>query len=385
MAVWPSISVLASVCTWQPCTMDKPAQKNLTGHQTDDEGESTMIEHSVGTPDPATAEVSGIYVDTENLTPPAGVDDVEFVQSVISRIVSDWPAEHPPIGLLALYVPADKVSQWRPWASALLLQQPSQGPVSNEPSSWRDPVSFMSQEPLRVRGVQHFSRNGSKNSADLAIVLDAMDDLMLSQRIDFAAVLSNDSDFHALFDKMFEIVTGHGHPISKVPLLWIVAPNGNNLSPEIKRFLPPQFVWDLSENSASDDAIPQIANEHREIERRTSDSNTGPLAGPLEDTGIGTSESDLAILIVREFAGKGEFKSSAVHDIAKRFSPSLPQVNCDSPQFGMYLGEVLCPLIAAYGGRKSKPTPTSSWVYEIPEAATSKIPAVPAGLESIAS
>lgn len=340
-----------------------------------------MIEHSDDIPERTTAGASAIYVDIENLTPPAGDDGVEFAQYLITHIVSDWPAEHPPIGLLALYVPADKISQWRTWASALLLQQQPQERDGNEQLSWRESVSVMGQERLRVRGVQHFSRNGSKNSADLAIVLDAMDDLMLAQRIDFAAVLSNDSDFHALFDKMFEIVTGRGHSISKVPLLWIVAPNGNNLSPEIKRFLPPQFVWDLSEDSSSDDTISQIASHHHEIERRTNNGNIGHL----EDTGMGTPENDLAVLIVQEFAGKGEFKSSAAHDIAKQFFSSLPQVNCDSPQFGMYLGDVLWPLIAEYGGRKSKPTPTSSWVYEIPETAISRIPTVPAGLEPIAS
>ncbi|MYC31684.1 MAG: NYN domain-containing protein [Chloroflexi bacterium] len=356
-------------------------RKNLTAHHTDDYSESAMIEHSGDIPERTAAGVSAIYVDTENLTPPAGEDDVNFAQDLISLIVSDWPTAYPPIGLLALYVPADKTSQWRTWASALPPVQ-QRGLSSSDMKSWRDPILTQSRERLRVRGVQHFTRNGSKNSADLAIVLDVMDDLLLSQRADFVAVLSNDSDFYALFDKLYEIVTDRGgHPVSKIPLLWVVAPNGNNLSPEIKRFLLPQFIWDLSEESASSSVAHQVANQHQELGNRTSDDH----AGVPDDVGASASKGQLAISIVRELAGKGEFKSSVAHDIAKRFFPSLPEVNCDGPQFGMYLGDVLWPLIAEYGGRKSKPTPTSSWVYEIPETATSEIPTVPSDPESIAS
>ena len=127
-------------------------------------------------PDPATATVSAVYVDTENLQPPAGSDDVEFAQSLIAHIVLNWPVDYPPIGLLTLYVPADKSSQWRIWASGLMpepLATPSGGAGIGY---WRQPLDGVHSDRLRVRGVQHFSRSGSKNSADMAIVLDAFDD-----------------------------------------------------------------------------------------------------------------------------------------------------------------------------------------------------------------
>ena len=57
---------------------------------------------SAAEPASETATVSAIYVDTENLLPPAGSDDVELAQSLIAHIVLNWPDVYPPIGLLTL-------------------------------------------------------------------------------------------------------------------------------------------------------------------------------------------------------------------------------------------------------------------------------------------
>ena len=90
--------------------------------------------------DSLTNGVSAVYVDTENLTPAANVDSVDFAQSLISPIVSDWPDDYPPIGRLALYVPADKTSQWRIWASSLMADRTSQATLGAGRGRWREPV-----------------------------------------------------------------------------------------------------------------------------------------------------------------------------------------------------------------------------------------------------
>lgn len=263
-----------------------------------------------------TSGVSAIYVDTENLTPSNGADNVDFAQGLISRIVSKWPDDYPPIGLLVLYVPADKTSQWRVWASSLMTDRTARATAGVGWGRWRKPVSVEHRELVKVRGVQHFSRSNSKNSADMAIALDAVDDLLLSQRADFAAVLSNDSDFYALFDKLQEIVTGLGHPAGEVPLLWVVAPSGNNLSPEIKRFLSPHFVWDLSAESDESkdihsDAQAQIAQ--KEISQ------------------------DIIQGLADNMTRNQQYRASELHDICKSLYPDDEVSNFDTAIFGMYL------------------------------------------------
>lgn len=257
--------------------------------------------------------VSAVYVDTENLTPAANADSVDFAQSLISRIVSDWPDDYPPIGRLALYVPADKTSQWRIWASSLMADRKSQATTGAGRGRWREPVLAERSELVKVHGVQHFSRNNSKNSADMAIVLDVLDDLLLSQRADFAAVLSNDSDFYALFDKLQEIVAGLGHPASAVPLLWIVAPNGNNLSSEIKRFLLPHFVWDLFDESM--------------------DSHLGE---PVQEVQNEVSQ-DIIQILANKMNRNQQYRASELHDICKSECPDDEMSRFDTAVFGMYL------------------------------------------------
>lgn len=257
--------------------------------------------------------VSAVYVDTENLTPAANADSVDFAQSLISRIVNDWPDDYPPIGRLALYVPADKTSQWRIWASSLMSNRTPRATTGAGWGRWREPVLAERNELVKVHGVQHFSRSNSKNSADMAIALDVVDDLLLSQRADFAAVFSNDSDFYALFDKLQEIVVGLGHPAGAVPLLWIVAPNGNNLSSEIKRFLLPHFVWDLLGESKDD---------------RPSESTQGDQSEVSQDIIQG---------LVSQMNHNQQYRASELHDICKSSYPDDEMSGFDTAVFGMYL------------------------------------------------
>ena len=147
----------------------------------------------------------------------------------------------------------------------------------------------------------------------MAIVLDVLDDLLLSQRADFAALLSNDSDFYALFDKLQEIVTGLGHPASKVPLLWIVAPNGNNLSPEIKRFLLPHFVWDLSDQPDDDHLGGQVQGEQNGISRY------------------------ILLGLVNHMKREQQYRASELHDMCKSLYPTEQVSKIDTAVFGSYL------------------------------------------------
>ena len=79
---------------------------------------------------------AGLYVDAENLP-----GDVQ-ARRLIARILDDWPSDRPHVRTLSVYVPADKTALWKAWCTDRL-----------------------SGALVRVRGVQRFRRETSKNSA----------------------------------------------------------------------------------------------------------------------------------------------------------------------------------------------------------------------------
>ena len=127
------------------------------------------------------AQGSAIYADVENL----GNSPEDTICRTIDHLANDPLL--PQTGSLSLYVPADKSELWQIWAE----------------SEWPS-------IKVRTRGIQHFT-NGpkSKNSADLAIVADAVEDFALG-KTSFISVISNDSDFGALFVKIREMPNEKG-------------------------------------------------------------------------------------------------------------------------------------------------------------------------------
>ena len=108
-----------------------------------------------------------LYVDIENLQ--------DIAKEAITAALERWPEDFPRPAILKLYVKADQAELWKIWAS------------HNLPSFEVD-----------VKGIQHYTAFGSKNSADIAIALDAFADFVKggTQHI---AVMSDDSDFAVLF------------------------------------------------------------------------------------------------------------------------------------------------------------------------------------------
>lgn len=72
---------------------------------------------------------AAVYVDVENLGGAANA------QAVIDYVIAEWPEKQPPLCLLYLSVDSAQVEVWRLWAE----------------SRWP-------KISVRVRGVQHFSR-----------------------------------------------------------------------------------------------------------------------------------------------------------------------------------------------------------------------------------
>ena len=120
----------------------------------------------------ATKHRTGIYVDVQNFQ--------EIARELLCILISRWLDVMPEPSTLNLYVRADHQQLWRVWAT----------------------YQFSDLE-VTVKGVQHYSLAATKNAADMAIAVDAISDL-LHERISHVAVVSDDSDFIALFAKLAE-------------------------------------------------------------------------------------------------------------------------------------------------------------------------------------
>lgn len=268
---------------------------------------------------------AALYVDTENLR------DAENARQVVVSVVAGWPGNRPPLGSVSLYVRADKAELWRLWAE--------------------DAFPNLS---VRVRGVQHFSANKSKNSADLAIAADAVSDLVTGQAND-VAVVSNDSDFAALFVKVRELA--HEAGAESVPFLWIIAPDGGALSPEIAEFIPAAFRWDLSAilmtPTASVPVVAQPAPKPLPAAARR--------ALPAANADAIASNEAVVEELVRQLP-IGRFRAADAQNVIKQRWPDHAQAGTPAV-FGKYLLNEVWPLLQQRGA--TMPGKTSPRTYEI--------------------
>lgn len=277
---------------------------------------------------------AALYVDTENLR---GAD---HAQTVVARVVANWPVERSPLIGLSLYVRADKAELWQLWAE----------------------TEFPALQ-VRVRGVQHFSNHRAKNSADLAITADAVADLITGQA-GAVAVVSNDSDFGALFVKVRELVS----PASArdIPFLWITAPDAGALSAEIDHFIPDRYRWDLSATLAAGTApsSPLPTVNATPPPNRLPEAVRPALAPATADAPI--SDDLVADELLRELP-MGRFGASDAQKIVKNRWPQHPEVASDTAKFGQFLGKNIWPLLEKRG--VTMPRKSSPRVYEITLAA----------------
>ena len=280
---------------------------------------------------------SAIYVDTENLR------ESDHAQTVVAQVVANWPADRPPLGGLSLYVRADKAELWQLWAE----------------------TEFPALR-VRVRGVQHFSNHRAKNSADLAITADAIADLItgLSGAV---GVVSNDSDFGALFVKVRELAAQADTP--DIPFLWITAPDAGALSAEIEQFIPDRYRWDLSAALASPTpATPPPVVSAKPPPNRLPAVARPALAPATADAPV--SDEAVADELVRKLP-VGRFGASDAQKVVKDRWPKHPEAASDTAKFGQFLGKSLWPQLENRG--VTMPRKSSPRVYEITPAAKNSL------------
>lgn len=276
---------------------------------------------------------SAIYVDTENLR------ESDHAQTVVAQVVANWPADRPPLSGLSLYVRADKAELWQLWAE----------------------TEFPGLH-VRVRGVQHFSNHRAKNSADLAITADAVADLITGQ-IGAVGVVSNDSDFGALFVKVRELAAQADAP--DIPFLWITAPDAGALSAEIEQFIPDRYRWDLSAALAAPaPSSPQPSVSASPPPKGLPEATRPALAPAAAAPAV--SDEAVAEELLQQLP-VGRFGASDAQKIVKNRWPKHPEVASDTARFGQFLGKNIWPLLEKRG--VTMPRKSSPRAYEITPAA----------------
>ena len=276
---------------------------------------------------------SAIYADVENL----GNSAQETICKAVDHLAND--STLPRIGSLSLYVPADKSELWQIWAE----------------SEWPG-------VKVRTRGIQHFT-NGqkSKNSADLAIVADAVEDFALG-KTDFISVISNDSDFGALFVKIREMSNKRG--IRPIPFLWITPSTGGPLSQEISRFIPDRFRIDLT--NAPDSKVPASLPSAKFNTAQNESSQTSKRT----PTGNLSENERIAHTLIRHLP-EGKFRASDAQKALKKHAPSL-SVPSDQVKFSQFLLDEVSPILERLGVEVSR-KPKTPKRYEITKRAKDSI------------
>lgn len=271
---------------------------------------------------------TGLYVDVENLG-----DDAE---ALIKTLLDAWPLESTPKpSLVNLYVKADTTELWKTWA-----------------------LQYISSKPLKVHGIQHFTGQQSKNSADMAIAVDAIADFLHGQ-VSHVAVYSHDSDFISLFAK----IRSEASDADRAPFLWILTDRSGKRTPNIDRFFPPENLYMVSTPIKSELAESQSSSTPVET---VTFSDT-----PVTISNAKSQEESIAIAMIEEI-GIGTFKSVDCQEVVRRRFPTHPGRNQSGAAFGEYISKSIWPHLERHGVRLVGQRPCS---YEMTQAAKDSLPA----------
>ena len=241
-----------------------------------------------------------LYVDTENLQ--------DSSQALVERAIESWPERAPPIARLNLYVRADRVQLWDLWAG-----------------------SRFPHLTVMVHGVQHFSGQPTKNSADIALAIDALADFMAGTT-QYVAVMSDDSDFIALCAKLRQLTKGNA------PFLWVLTDRPGTRSATIRDYFPNDHIHVVSAPVVNS-AAPAPGDDSEDVEEDRAELFAA-----------------MAAVIVQELP-VGSFKSTDCQPIIKKNWPNHPMARMEGGEFGKVFASELWPLLEKRGVKIQRLTP----------------------------
>ena len=254
-----------------------------------------------------------LYVDTENLQ--------DSAQALVQAIVVSWPDKKPPLKRLNLYVQADHTQLWKMWAEC-----------------------EFSHLAITVRGIQHYSKQPSKNAADIAMAIDVVAD-SVSGTTQFVAVMSDDSDFLALYAKLREL--NHG----ETPFLWVMTDREKTRSSTIRDYFPNDHIHVVPFLSKT--SIPPASSKSPPKERRDDSKQIVKMAE-----------------LIIEKIPVGVFKSTQCQPMIKERWPKHPMAKMPGNRFGTEFANELWPMLKERGVKLKKEKPRK---YEMTEEAKHKL------------
>lgn len=283
---------------------------------------------------------STFYVDIENL--------MENAKQALTAAIENWPEGFPEARVMKLYVRADQTELWRLWASN----------------------AFPSVE-IHVKGVQHYTSFGSKNSADLFLALDAFADL-LKHRTEYVAILSDDSDYASLFTAIKqEIVPENG---AALPFMWFMTSRSNTRSSLLTDFFPAQYVHTIDWGPRS--RAPELPAREKPVIKQVEPPVVKqmetpiikqletPVIKPMEPPVIKqieppaeraiSEEERIARAIIQEIP-VGLFKSGDCKKIVTRLFPNNHLSKVDGVIFGTQFSKFIWPILEKYGVKPGNP------------------------------
>ena len=282
-------------------------------------------------------ESSALYVDVENLR--------EGAQAVIEDLLGNWPSSIPPAGRLCLYVPAENLDLWEMWAK-----------------------SHFPGLAVVVKGVQHYSFHPSKNAADMAIAMDALSDLIL-RRANHLVVLSDDSDFIALYAKVKEVHEESGREGRIAPFLWVLTDRKDTRSGTIRDYFPNDHVYVTpypntrrrsSPATTPTQPAPRPARQTQPPPRpaRTaqapSSGDSSSRRGANDDNRNGNLLDQMAETIIREMP-IGFFGSADCQKIVKKQWPDHSLAKSTPSGFGTKFANSILPVLKKRGVTEPNP------------------------------
>lgn len=267
---------------------------------------------------------TGIYADVQNLQ--------EISRDVLITLVNRWPDDMPKPTRLNLYVRADHQHLWRVWAT-----------------------HQFNEMTVSVTGVQHYSLSATKNAADLAIAVDAMSDL-LHKSISHVAVVSDDSDFIALFAKLGEEAERDKDSNGRVPFLWVFTDRMDTKSMLLEEFFPRDYIHvvDLSKPLNEE---PESKNDSQSGDQNGSKPGEDekdepePVAERPEPMSRADLSEQIALQLIREMP-VGKFKSTDCQMTIHTKFPAHPLAKADGPAFGQLFRRDILPLLQRRGVRE---------------------------------
>ena len=254
---------------------------------------------------------TGIYVDVENL-------GNEGARGFIDSLLGDWPASTPQPSKLNLYVRGDTTALWR--------------------------MRFLSNKQeisVSVKGIQHFDSQGSKNSADIAIAVDAIADFTQGC-VRHIAIFSDDSDYISLFDKLIELTNDDSPTTGRAPFLWILTNRFSNKSPRINEFIPSEYLHYIGDSPSDSTAETAGSRSDKRV--------SAPRSSKVQSN---QKIEDIANYLIQKLP-VGKFKSTDCKRIVKDRFANHSMASMNDAAFGSQFSKSIWPLLEQRGVRLTK-------------------------------